>query len=256
MSRFDEIGMSQRVRLEWFEHTAQLVLAGLGRTEIEAELKALLQDKLSVGGSAVRGNREKVITILVRTWVAVDDDLRLLRKDGLQLIRTLPPREHLAVHWGMVMAAYPFWGVVAETAGRLLRLQGTVGAAEVQRRVRELKGERETVARAGRRVLRAFNDWGVLSDSQGKGIYKPAPLVQITTRRLALWLIEGALLASGARSASLASLLSSPVLFPFALESSLVGASIRHSRLEFARHAFDEELVVLTGTAREETAHD
>ena len=134
--------MSQRVRLEWFERTAQLALAGLSRPEIETELKVLLEDKLSVGGSAIRGNREKVITILQRTWLSVDGDLEPLRLDGLQLIRELPHAGHIAVHWGMVMAAYPFWGAVAETVGRLLRLQGSVGAADVQRRVRELRGER------------------------------------------------------------------------------------------------------------------
>ena len=93
-SRFDEVGMSQPVRLEWFERTAQLALAGLSRPEIETELKVLLEDKLSVGGSAIRGNREKVITILQRTWLSVDGDLEPLRLDGLQLIRELPHAGH------------------------------------------------------------------------------------------------------------------------------------------------------------------
>jgi len=245
MSRFDEIGMSQRVRLEWFEHTAQLVLAGLGRTEIEAELKALLQNKLSVGGSAVRGNREKVITILVRAWVDIDDDLGPLRTDGLHLIRDLGSPEHLAVHWGMVMAAYPFWGVVAETVGRLLRLQGTVGAAEVQRRVRELRGERETVARAARRVLRAFNDWGVLLDSPRKGAYHAAAPLVIGDRRLAAFLVEAWLRGTRAASARLATIVNSPAHFPFVLEPGLIVRGSRHPRLELHRHALDEEVVIL-----------
>jgi hypothetical protein len=245
MSRFEEIGMSQRVRLEWFEQTAQLALAGLGRTEIETELKALLQDKLSVGGSAVRGNREKVITILVRTWVDIDADLEPLRVDGLQLIRELPVSDHLAVHWGMVMAAYPFWGVVAETVGRLLRLQGTVGASEVQRRVRELRGERETVARAARRVLRAFHDWGVLEGLSRKGTsHKPAPL-PVDDPRLVPFLAEAWLRGSGVRSGALVAFKNSPALFPFHLMTHAGKVLKRDGRVELVRHAGDEEVLAL-----------
>ena len=36
------------------------------------------------------------------------------------------------------MAVYPFFGTVATVVGRLLRLQGTAGASQVQRRIREL----------------------------------------------------------------------------------------------------------------------
>lgn len=46
-----------------------------------------------------------------------------------------------------------------------------VAAAHVQRRVHEQYGERETVSRAARRVLRSFLDWGVLQETESKGIY-------------------------------------------------------------------------------------
>lgn len=245
MSRSDEIGFSQRVRLEWFERTAQLVLAGLPRDAVEAELQAILHDKLSIGGSAIRGNREKVITILVRTWVSPDPDLEPLRLDGLKLIRELPPGEHIAVHWGMAMAAYPFLGTVAETVGRLLRLQGSVGASEVQRRVRELRGERETVARAARRVLRAFNDWGVLADAPAKGTYHTSTQRRVDSAPLAEFLAEAWLRSGGAASAPLAALLGAPALFPFTLDSVSLSRLPHQSRLEIYRHAGDEEIIAL-----------
>ena len=69
------------------------------------------------------------------------------------------------------MAVYPFWSGVATQVGRLLRLQGSAAAAHVQRRVREQYGERETVSRAARRVLRSYLDWGVLQETGKKGIY-------------------------------------------------------------------------------------
>jgi hypothetical protein len=255
VSRFDEVGMSQRVRLEWFERTAQLALAGLSRPEIEAELKVLLEDKLSVGGSAIRGNREKVITILQKTWLNVDGELEPLRLDGLQLIRDLPHTEHIAVHWGMVMAAYPFWGVVAETVGRLLRLQGSIGAAEVQRRVRELRGERETVARAARRVLRSFNDWGVLVDSPRKGTYQASPSTRLEGKRLAAFVAEASLRSTGAESAPAMSLVGTPALFPFVLEPAALYILPHRTRLEVYRQAGDEPVVGIRQTKSRGPSH-
>ena len=170
-NRFKQIGISQRIRLEWLEKTANLVLAGNDRNMIINELQLLLKNSLSVGGSAVRGNREKAITILTKIWVNPAKEVDELREASLDLLRELSPSMHMALHWGMTMAAYPFWAAVAAQVGRLLKLQGTVAPLHVQRRIREQYGERETVSRATRRILRTFVDWKVLLESPRKGIY-------------------------------------------------------------------------------------
>ena len=93
----------------------------------------------------------------------------------------------------MVMAVYPFWSSVAVQVGRLLRLQDSAAAAHVQRRVREQYGERETVSRSARRVLRSYLDWGVLQETESKGIYTVGTTSYIDDPRLVSWLIETAL---------------------------------------------------------------
>jgi hypothetical protein len=143
------------------------------------------------------------------------------------------------------MAAYPFWGMVAETTGRLLRLQGTVGAAQVQRRLRETLGERETVARAARRVLRAFMDWGVLEETVCKGVYSRAALRHVVDKRLAIWLIEASLRARGNKSAVLRTILDNPALFPFEVAPPSAQDVASTRRLEIVRHDNDEGLVLL-----------
>jgi hypothetical protein len=129
---------------------------GHKREEIQTALQDLLRDQLSVGGTTERGNREKAISILLKIWVTVPKELEPFRDDGLAQLNRLPLTDHLPVHWGMTIAVYPFVGVVAEAVGRLIRLQGSCAAVQVQRRVREQLGERETMARAARRVLRCF----------------------------------------------------------------------------------------------------
>ena len=191
--RFRQIGFSQRIRLEWLETTANLVLAGNDHRIIFDALADLLKDKVSIGGDAERGNREKVITILMKIWVIPTDDLHDLHLAGLKLLRELPVENHLVLHWGMSMAAYPFFGAVAADTGRLLRLQGSASAAHVQRRIREQYGERETVSRAARRILRSFVDWDVIKESNTKGVYSAGQLILINDAEVILWLIQSLL---------------------------------------------------------------
>jgi hypothetical protein len=245
MSGHIQIGFSQRIQLGWLERTASLLLMGHSRDEIQAALQELLQDQLSVGGTAELGNREKAISILHKIWVTVPKELEPFRDDGLAHLNRLPLADHLTVHWAMTITVYPFVGVVAEAVGRLLRLQSSCAAMQVQRRVREQHGERQTVARAARRVLRCFIDWGVLQEAKEKGVYQAAPVRSVYDKKLAAWLVEAVLMVSNSSAAPLKALPQSPMLFPFIM-SRLNSAELEgHSRLEWFRQGLDEEMVML-----------
>jgi hypothetical protein len=245
----DQIGFSQRVRLEWLERTANMVLAGNDKAAVNDALQDLLKDKVSVGGQAARGNREKTITILLRTWLTVPNELEALRDDGLDLLKRIPPSDHLAIHWGMVTAVYPFWSGVATQVGRLLRLQGSAAAAHIQRRVREQYGERETVSRAARRVLRSFLDWGVLQESGTKGIYIAGASLPIDDPKLVAWLAEAALHTRSNGNAPLKDLFDGPNLFPFRLvPTSASNLESFSPRLTILRHGLDHNLLMLRST--------
>lgn len=240
-----QIGFSQRVRMEWLEQTAQLFLGGNSKKQIENALQDMLCEKLSVGGKAKRGNREKAITILMRIWVNVPKRLEPFRDDGLKFLKQLPSNRHLPMHWGMSMAVYPFFGFVAETVGRLFILQDMALASQVQRRIREQLGERETVARAARRLLRCFADWGVLKDTDKKGIYVAAPRQAVKSGKVLGWLIESALISNGSTALPLRSLSSSAVFFPFNMGMLSPAQIETNPRLSFFRHGLDEDMVCL-----------
>lgn len=244
-NRFTQIGFSQRIHLDWMEQTANLVLAGNDAKTVETTLQALLADKLSVGGQSVRGNREKAITILMKIWVRPPRELSALHQKGLELFLSLPRNQHIALHWGMSMAVYPFFAAVAEQAGRLLKLQSTLVPSQVQRRLRERYGERETVARAARRVLRSYVDWGVLRDKT-KGVYIQGDTYAIQQPELVAWMTEAYLNAQPNGKASIREILNSPSLFLFRLAPLSADAIVvRSPRLELLRHGLDDELIML-----------
>lgn len=250
-ARVSQIGIDRIIRFDWLEKTANLVMAGNAKTSINEILQDLLKDNLSGGKPGVRGSREKTITILMKIWLTVPRDLEALRDEGLQIHQGLPRKERIAVHWGMALAAYPFWGAVAAHTGRLLRLQGTAAAAHVQRRVKEQYGERETAHRAARRVLRSFIDWNVLNETDDKGVYTLGNRYSIQDPRLIAWLVEASLHARPNGSAAIKDLLDGPIIFPFRLAHIAAEHLASLSpRLDFLRHGLDDNLMILRNSER------
>ncbi len=237
------IGYNRTVKLRWLDETVDLFLAGLSDADICEALRERLKDELSVGSSAQRGSREKTITLLLKTWVRVPTPLRALRDDGLQLMQGMRRSERLPLHWGMTMAVYPFWRVVADVTGRLFRLQGAAAPMQVQRRAKELMGEREVVARSTRYVLRAFADWGVVCDSARKGEYQSVAPVVVNDPRLAAWLLETVVVSSADGRTDFHSLVNSPCLFPFQICRIAPAQLTGTGRLEVIRHSLEETLV-------------
>ena len=246
ITRHTQIGIDRLVRLAWLEKTADLVLAGNRVQDIKQILQEDLQESFISSNADVRGSLDKTITILIKVWLTVPADLKLLQISGLELLKKTPRQDQLAIHWGMLMAGYPFWAAVAMQTGRLLKLQGTVAAAHVQRRVREQYGERETVARRVRYVLRSFLDWGVLKETTEKGVYEQESSICIDETQLIAWLIRASLHAKGSGVASLKDLMDSPSLFPFHLAQIHADRLMEESsELGVFRQGLDEDLIML-----------
>ena len=237
------IGYNRTVKLRWLDETLDLFLAGMSDTDICEALRERLKKELSVGSTAQRGSREKTITLLMKTWVRVPPPLRELREDGVHFLQGVRRSERLPLHWGMTMAVYPFWRVVADVTGRLFRLQGTTAPMQVQRRVKELLGEREAAARSVRYVLRAFADWGVIVDSARNGEYLPSPPFSVADSKLAVWLMEAAVVSASDGVSEFRSLVNGPCLFPFQIGRVVPEQLAESGRLEVVRHSLEENVV-------------
>ena len=114
--------------------------------------------------------------------------------------------------------------------------------AQVQRRAEELLGDRGVVARSARYVLRACADWGVITDSDRKGEYAPVPPFNVSNR-VAIWLLEAAVLAASEASVDYDSLVNGPSLFPFQIGRVFPEQLMESGRLDVVRHGLENTLV-------------
>ncbi len=246
LKRFSQIGLDRLVRLDWLERTARLVQAGNNAQDVKSVLQEELKEFFRADRTDVRGSVDKSLTILLRVWLKPPGSLFPLRSEALELLSRLPVRYHLAIHWGMLAAVYPFWSSVAVQVGRLLKLQGSVAALNVQRRIREQFGERETVARRVRYVIRSYVDWSVIQETGVAGIYQPGKIIEVDDRRLIQWLVEAALHTYPNGVAPFRDLLQGPSMFPFRIRS--IPAELladNAPRFEILRHGLDQDLLAL-----------
>jgi len=247
--RHEAIGIKQTIRFEWMQKAANLLLAGLDAKTIRQELHEFLSVKKGNGSEGERSDltRTFVVNNLMNIWVSPDPHLTSFRDASLAFLRENPAMA-LAVHWGMISAVYPFWFNVALQTGRLLALQDQVTQKQIINRLKEQYGDRQTVSRYARFVIRSFVAWGGLKDSEAKGCYEKAAPVNIPDANLAILIFESALLASPEGKSALRLLLNNPAFFPFQLPV-MTGdfVSRRSDRIGVDRYGLDDELLKLKG---------
>lgn len=245
-ARYKQIGVDRLIRLEWLERTAKLAMMEDDPAKITEVMRSHIQDEFTITGSSLRSSIDKTLTILKKIWVQPHDSLLSLRDSGLELLRSVNKGEGVAVHWGMMMAAYPFWGSVAASVGRLLSLQDRVSGLDVQRRLREKYGDREIVSRCTKIMLNSYSDWGVLARGKKKSIYFKSRKYSLNKPELIAWLLAAYLYSIPDGKQDLPSAMNSTSLFPFSLMSiSSKTLTLEYPGLQVFQHGLDQVVIML-----------
>jgi hypothetical protein len=218
----------------------------LAQEQVEVETARKQLDEMLKETISSASSREKTAGILRSIWLDPPPQCLALRDEALAIDEGLQIGSfgQLALHWGMAMAAYPFVGTVAETTGRLLRLQETVSVSGIRRRVQESYGDRPTVNKAVPCVLRSFSDWDVLDDVDGNR-FRTVKASEVTSARLAGWLLEATLHTRRTEADDFQTLLSSPQLFPFTLSVHSADELPSSDRRMIQRQGRGREVLVL-----------
>ena len=195
------------------------------------------------GGGRCGSACHKTVGVLFGTWADVPADLCSFRDHAIGVFAAAAPGKRVALHWAMLVASYAFFADIARHTGRLLALQGNVALSQITRRMRESWGDRSTVPRATRRVVRSMVQWGILSDTQEGGVYVRTCPRMALREDSAMCLLEGLLRYEG-RALVVGQTTRHPVLFPFDL-GLRIGTLRRSSRFEIYRQGVDIDLVSL-----------
>jgi len=247
-NRHNSIGVKQVIPYEWLQKTASLSLAGLSPKEVRKELHSTiaLEGRQIQSGERSAWTRRFLVNNLMTVWSSPSTELRSVRKTALRALREFPDQEP-AVQWAMISASYPFWFNTARQTGRLLNLQAQATQAQIVGRLKERYGDRQTISRYARFVIRSFVNWGAIIESKKTGCYEKGKVLTIANQEVTTLLLHASLLAIPERTAPLSGLLGSPAFFPLRL-ARLSDASVveRAGCLKIVRYGLDEEFVTLT----------
>lgn len=243
--RIQKIGIQRELDLRWMEFAQRLHTSGVSRRECRQQIYEYLDTAPGFDATPTQQTKIYVANLLVKTWLFPEPDVIALRDAAADLLEH-SRSDSRVFHWALIGAAYPFWFAVARVVGRLLFLQESVTQLQIFSRLAEQYGDRQTVSRRARYVIRSFVRWGVLRDTEVAGTYSGGLSLQIDNAEIHSLLIEALLRSGESARIEFGQLSSSPSLFPFALRSCTAEQALAaNARLKGERYAFNDLLISL-----------
>lgn len=231
-----QIGFDRFIQLEWVEVALRVRAGTASMDELNAQLAAA-----GLGKEAQAKTRTKLNALSLDPRPDLVDFI----DRGVRLFGSAGSAADVAPFaWGAALAAYPYFGRVAEFTGRLTSIQGDCSVAEVHRRMSEVYGDREVTKRATQAVIQTQANWGAIARvEKGKRLVRLAAR-GLTDQQAVAWLVEAALRYQG-RAMAVASLKSTAVLYPFVLDQPLAYVVANSDVLELRSEGPSQQFVFL-----------
>lgn len=232
------IGFDRYVDIDWCRSALD---AAATQSSVE-----VVRDQVATMLPGIESQR-KTLDVLKRLSTKPFEHLVDFISRGIAIYKRLGQDVVLPLVWGASLASYPFFGKTAETAGRLLALQGDCSIKELQRRMAEQYGDRSGIERAVTRVLQSQASWQALTrDETAKRVIKHQAVL-IDDDELTAWLIEAAVRYAG-KPLPIPGLQSLPVLFPFMLTRPLAYVVSKCHNLDLRSEGPSNQFVALRST--------
>ncbi|OGQ85657.1 MAG: hypothetical protein A2512_12260 [Deltaproteobacteria bacterium RIFOXYD12_FULL_56_24] len=243
--RFTKVGIQRELHIDWFDQAVRLHAMGFTKSSARQEIYVYLDGAPGFDAPPSLQTKKYIANTLVKSWIAPDSDLIAFRDALFQLLQE-NPTFRFPIHWCLLGAAYPFWFAVAAVIGRLLNLQDQVTQTQIVSRLKERFGDRQTISRRARYVIRSFVAWGALKDSATKGCYEKAVQLGVPDKNLAILMFEAVLHAIPESKCAMGLLLNNPAFFPFHLPVMTGNFVSQHNdRIDVVRYGMDDELLKL-----------
>jgi hypothetical protein len=125
-----------------------------------------------------------------------------------------------AIHFGALLAAYPFFGAVCAAAGRALALDESVTTPDLRERMRASWGDRRTVHNAVQRAVKTLRAFQVLTGARGTSMSARGQQLPVPPGA-GRWIAHMLVLSRGAEAVDEREVRSAPELFGLRLPDHL-----------------------------------
>lgn len=201
------VGLSRSIKLEWLNKVADLVVEGKSEQEIKNELNEYLSFEIK-SPTNLRKTRE----ILMYIWIKSGDEYKELRYKALEVYK-LERSNKLAIHWCLMIAAYPVFADVCSLLGKLTNIQDTFTTSWLKEKLFEVWGERSTLLHSSDKILQTLKYIGAIENLK-VGTYQTKKYAIKDSETITL-LIMTILLTNEKAYFEVAELPNTPQMFPF-----------------------------------------
>jgi len=178
------VGLSRSIKLEWLNKTVELLLEGKDEAQIKDELNEYLSFEIK-SPTNLRKTREILMTI----WVRTPNELTALKQQALEAYNDEKSNK-LAIHWSMMLVAYPVFSDVCTLIGKLTNIQDTFTTSWLKEKLFEVWGERTTLFHSSDKILQTLKLIGAI-ENEKIGVYciKKYPVTDSKTIQVLLMAI-------------------------------------------------------------------
>lgn len=207
------VGLSRMIKPEWLDKTVELAI----QDEDAASIKEKLNDYLSFeihSHIVLRKTRE----ILLNVWVKSRNSAPNIHKIALDAYRS-SKSDKIALHWAMILLAYPVFGDVTCRIGKISMMQDTFSVSWLNEKLTEEWGDRPTLSFSCQKILQTLKAFGVIENIK-QGIYKIKKHVVTDEQTISVILMS--LLGLNRQAYyDISELGSNPLFFPFIFDVKL-----------------------------------
>jgi hypothetical protein len=154
------VGLSRAIKPEWLDKAAKFAVQG----EDEAVIKEKLTDYLAfeiTSPTNLRKTREILLNIWVRSGIAAPEihGRALAAFEGEQ-------HNKLALHWAMLLLAYPVFADVCCRIGKIGMVQDTFTTSWLREKLTETWGDRTTLFHSCDKILQTLKSLGAIKNKK------------------------------------------------------------------------------------------
>lgn len=157
------IGLSRNLKISWLNQVVELISDGLNEQEIKEKLNKYLSFEIT-SPTNIRKTRE----ILMYIWYYDNKHSEKLRPQAKLLIEKYPEYS-VAIHWCMMLAAYPIFVDMCKLIGKMSEFQDEITLLQIKKKLFDEWGERTTLYHSVDKLISTLKAFKVLKcDKPGK----------------------------------------------------------------------------------------